>query len=324
MRPRLVVQQLIRLFIIVVCLTLMVPADGLWWVFVSKLQAMIRAAMPELGPEGHEQLVSEQLTSFVVVRDLTDPALLGMDILQKVGATIECASGSLVVGGRKINTELPIKTRNQVSCAARSETFINIRRVAAEKPVLFCPEEVEGVSVASAVHLAHKGVPVRILNLSEEKVVIPAGTVLGTQESITEWKPLEEPEEETDRSQDPKLPSVDHLDPDNRTLFHELLQEYSDVFSQSPEDIGDYKGDPVLWQLIQHLKKQEVKTDKLTEDEKAELRFYTRLPDLRLYNGIIRRSSRGHQRPQEGHSVRSRVETAARMRQRLSCASERR
>ena len=56
--------------------------------------------------------------SFVVVRDLTNPALLGMDILQKVRAIIECGSGDLVVGGpEKCNTATCTVRKSSLLCS---------------------------------------------------------------------------------------------------------------------------------------------------------------------------------------------------------------
>ena len=75
--------------------------------------------------------------------------------------------------------------------------------------------------------------------------------------------------------------------------------------AEDPVDIkmlGDLvaatRTDPVLHQLILHMKNKEMKTDQLTDKEKSELTFYIRLPGLRLQDGILLRSSRGHQRPQ--------------------------
>ena len=49
---------------------------------------------------------------------------------------------------------------------------------------MFEPDEVEGVQVAPAVHMSGPGVPVRVINHSDETVVIPAGTKLGSCEPV--------------------------------------------------------------------------------------------------------------------------------------------
>ena len=44
---------------------------------------------------------------------------------------------------------------------------------------VFYPTEVEGVALAPTIRLSHQAVPVRLLNLSDSEVVVPAGTVVG-------------------------------------------------------------------------------------------------------------------------------------------------
>ena len=177
---------------------------------------------------------------------LTDSLLLGLDVLMKPNMVIHCGTREMIIGEEVVglcsSTSSEVSTRCPVVCTARSQTYVCVRRVANRETQLFQPCEVTGVKIAPAVHLKHQGTPVRILNMSEQDIVIPAGTVLGTQESITELDQSEEPEVDVDMKLDPKLPSLDHLDPDDRKKFSNLLLEYRDVFSQSTEDIGAYKG----------------------------------------------------------------------------------
>ena len=180
-----------------------------------------------------------------VSEGLTDQLLLGLDVLTKFNMIIDCGTREMMIGDEVVGTRpsgsSEVSSRCPVVCTARSQTFVHIRRVMNEEVQLFQPSEVTGVKIAPSLHLSHQGTPVRILNLGEEDVIIPAGTVLGTQESITELSQPERSDVNED-NQDLKLPSVEHLNPDDKKQFEKLLVDYKDVFSQSTEDIGAYKG----------------------------------------------------------------------------------
>ena len=206
--------------------------------------------------------------------------------------------------------------------------------------MLFSPAEVSGVKVAPGLHHRHQGVPVRLLNLGDEDIRLPSGTLLGVDEELaaeddvvmvravqttlapgvgdtavpeagapvasggvrapaapgragaaatvavvetttsggtrvvttsggtrmtatsgsTTTTALEDvrgsPAPESvarrevtgseavgdqveDRKDQEVLPSVDHLQREDREKFRALLQEYSDVFSSSEDDIGN-------------------------------------------------------------------------------------
>lgn len=211
---------------------------------------------------------------------LTDTLLLGLDVLSKLNMVIHCGTREMMIGDEVVGEACSAEVLNRcpVVCCARSQTFVCVRKVSGEQLRLFQPCEVMGVKIAPALHRKHQGTPVRILNLSEEEVIIPAGTVLGRQECVLEVEPeppediemmqLEGPKEDIpvreqpeDRGQsnrkprqhevddgeeeedhEPELPMVEHLDPEDKSKIQELLREYQDVFSQSAEDIGAYKG----------------------------------------------------------------------------------
>ena len=171
-----------------------------------------------------------------VVADLTDCVLIGMDVLQQLDAVISCRTGELAVAGKSIPrwSSASVRTRCKVTCAPRSETVLSIRRVTVANSRVFYPSEVEGVMIAPTVHLAHQAIPIRLLNLSEKEVEIPAGTVLGQDEAV-DTEPCQTSKMEC-------LPDVSHLSEPVRTQFQELLRRYEDVFSRNSEEVGAYTG----------------------------------------------------------------------------------
>ena len=121
---------------------------------------------------------------FHIVEHLSDPVLLGMDLLRKIGATIDCGTGELSVSGEKIPVQPPghdVVTKEELTCPPRTESMFVIRRVATAEAHVFEPMDDGGVELVAALYndVACQGVPVRVLNLKEEEVLIPAGTVLG-------------------------------------------------------------------------------------------------------------------------------------------------
>ena len=91
--------------------------------------------------------------------------------------------------------------------------------------------------------------------MGDEDVVIPSGTVHGVKVPVseTELTPAVQVDEEKmneekrcNRIQEPKLPSVEHLGSEDRKKFGDLLARHQDVFSQSEEDIGHYRGEHQL------------------------------------------------------------------------------
>ena len=221
---------------------------------------------------------------FHIVEHLSDPVLLGMDLLRKIGATIHCGTGELSVSGEKIPVHPPghdVVTKEELTCPPRTESMFVIRRVATAEAHVFEPMDVGGVELVAALYndVACQGVPVRVLNLKEEEVLIPAGTVLGkaspaqeviapgpadlgagaeaVEEDVGYKLPtgehLYEDEDQfgsvdtgtkaaRQEDQCPRLPSVEHLQREERDRYTNLLQEFSDVFSQSADDIGSYTG----------------------------------------------------------------------------------
>ena len=110
-------------------------------------------------------------------------------------------------------------------------------------------------------------VPRREVIETPEELILHRTTVVDGQESSTEDRDSSEPTEDLD------------------------LDQMGDLAAQT-------RTDPVLCQLIQHLKNRQKKTDKLTDHQQAELNFYTGLTGVRLHDGVVLRSSRGHQNPQ--------------------------
>ena len=133
---------------------------------------------------------SSAVHTFYVARDLADPLLLGMDILKKLDVVIHCGSGELSINGERLEFCHPedVITKRQLSCPPQTESFFSIRRVATAEPQLFEPVELNGLELAPSLFMPCQGVPVRMVNRTDEEVLIPAGTVLGQR---GELKPSE-------------------------------------------------------------------------------------------------------------------------------------
>ena len=185
--------------------------------------------------------------SFIVVEDMLDPALVGLDVLHRLGAVIDCGKEEVVLDGQRFTWDKSVRTATPVTCTARSETFMRVYRVGLVRPMLFEPDEVEGVQIARTVHMSGSGVPVRVINHGDENVVIPAGTKLGSCDpvEVTAAAGAEEsatPPSRTEESATPPSTRLPEVKCEDKTKMEQLLHEYADVFSQSEEDIGSYTG----------------------------------------------------------------------------------
>ena len=141
-------------------------------------------------------------------------------------------------------------------------------------------------------HVPGKSIPhVDALSRCLVRAVQQEAPDVRTDEQVDQDGGQEDGRQEQDDEED-DVRSDDRLDQDGDREDAHQHQQLKDLVVESARD-------PVLCQLIHHLKGEEVATDHLTTEQQAELTFYQGLEGLHVRDGRIQRRSRGHQRAQQ-------------------------
>jgi hypothetical protein len=195
--------------------------------------------------------------SMLVVQQLSQKCLLGADFLRKHKLDVLMSKQVMrLPTGR----EIPIACVNtpMVSAVALGENIIVpgeseviIRGVFKEPPVTGAMGLLEpggnlakrhGVIAARSVAFASDSIPVRLMNPGSEPMTLYKGTILGTFEPCVVEERLEQPAvaaATTDNgSAGSNLFDLRTMSPCDRYLLSPLLDEFSDVFSRGPDDLG--------------------------------------------------------------------------------------
>ena len=214
---------------------------------------VLGTAMVELAVGNQRHMVR------LVVANINNDGLLGMDFLTAAGGHLDVAGGALSMGGEVI--------------ACRRVQTSHCYRVVANETVIIPPEHEKiiyafakrcpkgtklglveplkrgttqnGLNVARAVVSVRDVVPVRVMNVHQTPRVVKCGTSLATLTSVEE-DDICSPEDpidsaipaQKDHMKDLISRTVAGLDSQYHEQVEKLLTDYSDVFSSSTYDIG--------------------------------------------------------------------------------------
>ena len=203
------------------------------------------------------EIGSGQFETDVVVADVDNDLILGLDFMQQHRCSIDVTCKSLTIGSQTLKMSCRgsigcyrIAVAENVEVPAMSETIIQGKPIcpAGNLSGLFLIEQNEqGVRngpelVARTLVEGNENVPVRIMNLTNE------GYTLHTGANIAQMTPVSNVSCTQGKSQ-PQSVVPDHLqDLYERTVtgmtqaqckeISKLLQKYSDTFSRSDDDLG--------------------------------------------------------------------------------------
>ena len=230
----------------------------------ARLRGATGACLNVMGEKVMEvQLGDERIQIPVMVADIGIPGILGMNVLQALGVTIDLAIGELRIGDGTVilsrkpeQGPIPLETLCDEDLIPWSEQWITLK--AETSPLAPLPRmgvvgellEMDGALVIvthALVQPDHGKVTVLVTNFSDELRVVPQGTVLATLSPVQHYQTLARLERAERDDPEPSLP--DHLRPllDN---VHEdltdsefddlcdLLIRYQDVFLQPNGPLG--------------------------------------------------------------------------------------
>lgn len=186
----------------------------------------------------------------VIVADIVDDCILGLDFMRQHGCEIDVKQGVLKCGSEELFMEGAstgeVYSLKKVILPPRSETMvpISLPRNSAQKRRCVLIDRVDSDlpwKIARTLVRATNVAAVRVLNLSEEEHVIKKGALIGTCEEVIWMR----------RCQD--LPASKGVTFDVSTLLKDcgnalskkeidnakkMLAQYADVFSSNDADIG--------------------------------------------------------------------------------------
>lgn len=192
----------------------------------------------------------------LIVRKLSQACLLGADFLRKNKLDVVMSRETIRLPG---GLEVPIACVSSPVVSAvtldkntmvPAESEVIIRGVCKEPPIkgaigLLEPSvnlaQRHDVIAARSVAYASHSIPVRLMNPGNKTITLYKGTILGTFEPCVVKEQANQPVEvsaTTKCSVGSNLFDLRTMAPGDRSLLSPLLDEFSDVFSRGPDDIG--------------------------------------------------------------------------------------
>lgn len=206
------------------------------------------------------QIGGLQTMHSVWVADIADQCILGLDFLESHGCQVDLGESVMHIGNQQIPLQKPINpqptcyrvsTANDITIPAGSEVIIPGKL---DKPAhstswgILEPSNTTDLLVGKAlVDLQREGVPVRVLNLSDQPRRFKRGCNLATCTPVSGVFSAPKSEGDGKSIQDVELPdflrslyerSLAYLSQDQKPLLCSLLGRNADVFSKGPEDLG--------------------------------------------------------------------------------------
>lgn len=208
------------------------------------------------------------LQSKVLIADISDEAILGMDILIQANAVVDVAQGTLLINGESIDCfdqeSQPLCSRcvirRTTTIAPSSEVVIfgelKQRNNGATSPKMRIIEPLnnsrlssKGLFVARTLANNENIVPIRIVNLTEEPQTIGANTTVALAKPVkfVQDFELQHPSKEDradENSHEGDLPVQleemlkSDLEDQEKKEARELLNKYKHIFSLSDNDVG--------------------------------------------------------------------------------------
>lgn len=198
--------------------------------------------------------------SMLVVQQLSQPCLLGADFLRKHKLDVLMSNNTIRLPG---GPEVPITCVTPENPVASVVTLVENtvipgesevivrgavfqRQLSSDAMVLLEPKvnlaSKHGVMAARSVSFCADTIPVRLMNLGIDAITLYKGTTLGSVEQCVEEKRKDHRSAisavTSSRPAGSTLFDLSNVHPSERNLLIPLLDEFSDVFSQGPDDIG--------------------------------------------------------------------------------------
>ena len=220
--------------------------------------------IPLRGPVDVElQVGATSLRHSVYMADIEDPCILGLDFMTKYDCKIDIPNLTMEAAGVQVPLQIQaehsarsyrITTQNAVRVPPMSEVIVHccaegVPDTNGAHPALIEGSEIidRGLLVGrTLVDCGRKAVPALVANISDKSISLPAGTLLGTCESVSSVEEVKEtPLEPVEHSrslpaylQDLYERSHSELNPHEAQELRNLLTSYGDVFSRGNHDLG--------------------------------------------------------------------------------------
>ena len=212
------------------------------------------------------RLGGQEIMTSLVVADIEEDVILGMDLLSQVGATLDIVQGTFTVNGEVIdchdsqNQLLSFRcmVHRSVIVDANSEVVIPVtikkRRVA---PTLLTTDHgLRILEPCNNSHLQEKGlfiartlvksgdvstVPARILNLSDEPQILQSNTVVAIAKPVLSVREIDLPEDVNGSNMEPQQTPGQGLEMDD----HELPEPLKGLAERSSANLNEEESQQV-------------------------------------------------------------------------------
>ena len=193
----------------------------------------------------------------VIIADIDNEAILGLDFLDRNNCKIDIAQGNLIVQNETIKLDhvgyigcCRIVAKDMVQIPPRSERIINASMTDStlEEGRLCIIEPAQSfldkgsALVAKSLSYSKNEMPVRVMNITDEMCQIYPGTNIAQASSVVEVQSVKSkisiPKHVPSHLSDLYQRTVDGMSKDQQKKVASLLSKYSSVFSENDNDIG--------------------------------------------------------------------------------------
>ena len=206
------------------------------------------------------EICGVQLITDVIVANIDSDAIFGLDIMQSHGCQLNLMNNTLEIKGQTCQLKTVgrmgcyrVSVSEKVEIPSRSEVVIE-GKVAATGPLQHKTGILEPAKqhvssdrpmVARVLVQGDEKVPVRLMNLSDEKQILYPGTHVANFSTVSSVKPLESKQGSSNNSSqvpahlnDLYTRTVDGMTKSQAKQVASLLSKYSSTFSENDSDLG--------------------------------------------------------------------------------------
>ena len=208
------------------------------------------------------QIDSVKLLWPLYVAPISDPMLLGLDLLKEIKANIDCENDKIIIANNQFVSspqkddqpaEIDLYLDSAVKIPSLTEVVVKLGRKLRQQGVWYLePNPDMPVMVARSLHSNKGAIAVSIVNLNENHITLPKNTFLGvlylTETQIikkisnvnkeSNSKNHEHIKEMTAKAQ--KAMKSYQVSEANQKQFVDLMIEFSDVFAKHDLDLGNF------------------------------------------------------------------------------------
>ena len=193
----------------------------------------------------------------VIIADIDNEAILGLDYLKRNGCKIDTAKGDLTIQDETVKLDhvgyvgcCRITAQDRIQIPPRSEKIIQAKMSDStfEEGKLCIIEPAQSflekgmALVAKSLAYSQKEIPVRIMNISDEVCQIFPGTNIAEASSVVEVRTVKsetsKPKHVPSHLSDLYQRTIEGMNKEQQKKVANLLTKYSSVFSENDNDIG--------------------------------------------------------------------------------------